>query len=62
HTLPTGAAARHAAGLSVFNFLRIRTWLRIDDPRAAAPLRDDAARLARIEGLEAHARAVEIRA
>jgi len=31
HTLPTGGAARSVGGLSVFDFLRVRTWLRIDD-------------------------------
>lgn len=61
HVLPTGGTARFAAGLSVFTFLRVRTWLRVDDPAAAAQLCDDAARLARLEGLEAHARAAEKR-
>jgi phosphoribosyl-ATP pyrophosphohydrolase/phosphoribosyl-AMP cyclohydrolase/histidinol dehydrogenase len=32
HTLPTGGTARYTGGLSVFNFLRIRTWLKIDHP------------------------------
>lgn len=57
HVLPTGGTARSAAGLSVFTFLRVRTWLRIDDPAAAAPLARDAERLAELEGLAAHARA-----
>ncbi len=61
HTLPTGGAARSAAGLSVLHFLRTRTWLRIDDPAAARPPTLDTARLARVEGLEAHARAAEAR-
>jgi phosphoribosyl-ATP pyrophosphohydrolase/phosphoribosyl-AMP cyclohydrolase/histidinol dehydrogenase len=56
HTLPTGGTARFTGGLSVHHFLRIRTWLRIDDPAAARNLVDDAVALARIEGLEAHAR------
>jgi len=58
HTLPTGGAARFRAGLSVETFLRRRAWLRLDH---ASPLADDASRLARMEGLEAHARAVESR-
>lgn len=62
HTLPTGGAARSAAGLSVLHFLRTRTWLRIDAPPLAADLCRDTARLARLEGLEAHARAAELRA
>ncbi|HEX4628338.1 MAG TPA: histidinol dehydrogenase [Gemmatimonadales bacterium] len=59
HVLPTAGTARQAAGLSVYAFLRVRTWLRIDDPVAARPLLDDAAWFARVEGLEAHARAAE---
>ena len=58
HVLPTGGTARSMGGLSVLTFLRVRTWLRLDDP---APLLDDAARLARLEGLEGHARAAEAR-
>jgi phosphoribosyl-ATP pyrophosphohydrolase/phosphoribosyl-AMP cyclohydrolase/histidinol dehydrogenase len=30
HTLPTSGRGRGAGGLSVFDFLRIRTWLRLD--------------------------------
>ncbi len=56
HVLPTGRAARHTGGLSVMNFLRIRTWLELDEPELLAP---DTALLARLEGLEAHARAAE---
>ncbi len=56
HVLPTGTTARHAGGLSVLTFLRMRTWLRIDDPAAAREVVDDAVALARLEGLEAHAR------
>ncbi len=58
HVLPTGGGARFTAGLSVLTFLRVRTWLRIDD---AAAIVSDAAALARLEGLEAHARAAEAR-
>jgi phosphoribosyl-ATP pyrophosphohydrolase/phosphoribosyl-AMP cyclohydrolase/histidinol dehydrogenase len=58
HVLPTGGTARSMGGLSVLTFLRVRTWLCLDD---AAPLLDDAARLARMEGLEGHARAAEAR-
>jgi histidinol dehydrogenase len=58
HVLPTGGTARHTGGLSVLTFLRVRTWLRLDAP---AELAADAAALARLEGLEAHARAAEAR-
>jgi phosphoribosyl-ATP pyrophosphohydrolase/phosphoribosyl-AMP cyclohydrolase/histidinol dehydrogenase len=61
HTLPTGGTARFAAGLSVSHFLRLRTFLRIDDPAAANTLAADAERLARIEGLHAHAASARLR-
>ncbi|MEZ4267455.1 MAG: histidinol dehydrogenase [Myxococcota bacterium] len=61
HVLPTGSTARFTGGLSVFDFLRVRTWLRVDDAAAVRPLAQDAAQLARLEGLEAHARAAERR-
>ncbi|MFH2113328.1 MAG: histidinol dehydrogenase [Spirochaetota bacterium] len=60
HTLPTSGRARGAGGLSVFDFLRIRTWLRLDGRGYENPdlqaLAADTAVLARAEGLEAHAR------
>lgn len=59
HVLPTSRGARSRAGLSVFTFLRIRTWMELDEP---AEIARDAAALARLEGLEAHARAAEARA
>jgi phosphoribosyl-ATP pyrophosphohydrolase/phosphoribosyl-AMP cyclohydrolase/histidinol dehydrogenase len=59
HVLPTGGGARFSAGLSVFTFLKPTTWLSVDRPDALA---EDTARLARLEGLEAHARAALARA
>ena len=59
--LPTGGTARYAGGLSVFSFLRIRTWMRVDDTSASQTAVKDAVMLARIEGLEGHARAAEQR-
>jgi len=61
HVLPTGRAARSAGGLSVLTFLRVRTWLAIEDPVAARELIEDTAWLSRAEGLEAHARSAERR-
>jgi phosphoribosyl-ATP pyrophosphohydrolase/phosphoribosyl-AMP cyclohydrolase/histidinol dehydrogenase len=61
HTLPTGGTARHAGGLSVFDFLRVRTTLTVDDKSAARDLMRDAEALAELEGLTAHARAAKIR-
>ena len=59
HVLPTGGTARSAGGLSVYTFWRVRTWLKVDDPVAARSLLGDAVWCARVEGLEAHARAAE---
>ncbi|MBK6846466.1 MAG: histidinol dehydrogenase [Proteobacteria bacterium] len=56
HVLPTGGTARTTGGLSVLTFLRTRTWLRFDD-EGGRELVADAVALARLEGLEAHARA-----
>ncbi len=56
HVLPTGTTARYVGGLSVMTFLRMRTWLRIDRPAEARQIVEDAVALARIEGLEGHAR------
>jgi len=61
HTLPTGGTGRYTGGLSVFNFLRIRTWMRIDDQQASQAMVDDSVVMARLEGLEGHARASEAR-
>lgn len=59
HVLPTSGSARFTGGLSVLTFLRVRTWLTME--HASPALIDDVARLARLEGLEAHARAAEAR-
>jgi phosphoribosyl-ATP pyrophosphohydrolase/phosphoribosyl-AMP cyclohydrolase/histidinol dehydrogenase len=61
HTLPTGGTARFQAGLSVMSFLRLRTWLRIDDAAGARGLVDDAAALASMEGLAGHRASAEAR-
>jgi len=61
HTLPTGGTGRYTGGLSVFNFLRIRTWMRVDDKAASQGMVNDSIVMARLEGLEGHARAAECR-
>ena len=61
HVLPTGGTASYTGGLSVHTFLRLRTWMRLDSPSASQPLVADAAHLARLEGLEGHARASQVR-
>merc|ERR1712159_810439 len=61
HVLPTARTARYTGGLSVHTFLRLRTWMRVDDAAAAREQVEDAVALARLEGLEGHARAAERR-
>lgn len=61
HTLPTGGTARFCAGLSVVHFLRLRTWIRIDDEEASRGLLADTARIASLERLHAHERAARAR-
>ena len=60
HVLPTGGAARYASPLGVYDFV-MRTSI-IEYTEAALRNQSDAiATFARAEGLEAHARAVELR-
>ncbi|GMH96375.1 hypothetical protein TrVE_jg12029 [Triparma verrucosa] len=61
HTLPTGGTGRYTGGLSVFNFLGIRTWMRIDDKKESQQMVNDTSVMARLEGLEGHARAADCR-
>ena len=60
HVLPTGGCARFSAGLSVLTFLRMRTWMSSPTVLSEEVIRDTVA-LARLEGLEGHARAAEAR-
>ena len=66
HVLPTSGTARFTGGLSVFTFLRVRTWLRADlatdaDKAALRAVIDDTAALAALEGLAGHKAAAEAR-
>lgn len=60
HVLPTMGTARFTAGLGVQTFMR-RSNILSAAPQMAINAADSVARLARLEGLEAHARAAEIR-
>jgi histidinol dehydrogenase len=60
HVLPTDGAARMWSGVSVHTFLK-STTVQTLTPAAAEQLARPAAILARLEGLEAHARAAEAR-
>ena len=60
HVLPTDGAARAWSGVSVFTFLKAISVQSVTDA-AARRLAAPAAALARLEGLEAHARAADAR-
>ncbi len=60
HVLPTGGAARYGAPLGVYDFVSRTSIIRYDHAALGAQARSITA-LARVEGLEAHARAVEAR-
>lgn len=60
HILPTKAAGRYSAGLSVHKFLKPLSWQRMTREGS----RDVAlatARISRVEGMEGHARTAEVR-
>ena len=60
HVLPTAGAARFASPLGVWDFIKHTSVLRLDAAALAAQS-DAIVRLARAEGLEAHARAALLR-
>ncbi len=60
HILPTKGAAKYTGGLSVHKFLKVVTTQRMT-PQANRVVAPVAARLSRLEGMEAHARACDAR-
>jgi histidinol dehydrogenase len=60
HVLPTGGAARQRGGLSVTDFLKVISVQQLNQA-ALKRLAPAITTLARAEGLEAHARSVEVR-
>jgi len=60
HVLPTKAAARYSAGLSVHKFLKPLTWQSATRD-GAKRLSEITARISRLEGMEAHARTADLR-
>jgi histidinol dehydrogenase len=60
HTLPTAGAARFASPLGVRTFMKQMSVLALDSADVER-LREATVRLARMEGLTAHAHAVEVR-
>ncbi len=60
HVMPTGGTARFASPLSVLDFVKVTSLIELD-PATARKLTSEASRLARAEGLTAHAAAAEAR-
>jgi histidinol dehydrogenase len=60
HVLPTGGAARQRGGLSVLDYVKVISVQELSEP-ALRKLTLAITTLARAEGLEAHARSVEVR-
>ncbi len=60
HVLPTSGAARYTGGLSVHKFTKTVTWQRCNS-EASHELAQRTARISRMEGMECHARAAEMR-
>ena len=60
HVLPTGGAARFASPLGVYDFIKTQSIIGYTKP-ALKNVWKDISLLAKIEGLDAHARAVEVR-
>lgn len=60
HVLPTSRAASYTGGLSVHKYMKIVTWQRAtrDGSKAVA---EATARISRLEGMEGHARAADVR-
>ena len=60
HVLPTSGAAGYTGGLSVHKYMKIVTWQRATR-EGAKPVAEATARIARLEGMEGHARTADIR-
>jgi len=60
HVMPTSGSARYASPLNVLDFVHIISLIALD-PQTAAHIGPFSATIARSEGLDAHARAVERR-
>jgi histidinol dehydrogenase len=60
HVLPTARTARFSSGLNLLDFMKRTSILKLD-ARALRALAPHAVALARAEGLEAHARSIDVR-
>ncbi len=60
HVLPTSGAASYTGGLSVHKYMKIVTWQRTTRD-ASKRVAEATARISRLEGMEGHARAADVR-
>ena len=60
HVLPTSGAAGYTGGLSVHKYMKIVTWQR-STRDASKAVAEATARISRLEGMEGHARAADVR-
>ncbi|MEP2718864.1 histidinol dehydrogenase [Pseudophaeobacter sp.] len=60
HVLPTSRAASYTGGLSVHKYMKIVTWQRATREGSKA-VAEATARISRLEGMEGHARAADVR-
>ena len=60
HVLPTSGAASYTGGLSVHKYMKIVTWQR-STREGSKPVAEATARIARLEGMEGHARTADVR-
>ena len=60
HVLPTSGAARYTGGLSVHKYMKIVTWQK-STRDGAKQVAEATARISRLEGMEGHARAADVR-
>ena len=60
HVLPTSGAANYTGGLSVHKYMKIVTWQKATQ-EASKDVAIATARISRLEGMEGHARAADVR-
>ncbi len=60
HVLPTSGAASYTGGLSVHKYMKIVTWQRATR-EGSKRVAEATARISRLEGMEGHARAADVR-
>jgi sulfopropanediol 3-dehydrogenase len=60
HVLPTSQSAKYTGGLSVHKYMKVVTWQQATR-NGAKPVAEATARIARLEGMEGHARTADAR-